>query len=322
MRKFRFLNFAIILALLGIVSCGTPREDLAWQVPKHPADSLKPWCPAEDTLSWAALRWIQALDRGDTLALMRVLSDSVYTGDDSAVPRSWILRPLFYMFRSGYRQQTECLALLPTFSLEDSVYRVIGYLRQCYQSGQVGAGLQWKYRRLAVLWEMRSTKIVGWKVWEQDWTGPHDIEDSLRLNPWPRWGMRCSKAPDSLRTLVLQWEKRLMANYVRDAGSFWKDKASVRSHDGWVWTGPPLTMARFMAKEAASYRDMDTVIRGLNQAEVLRLGSDGEILGMVFGTERCFRNQIALSRGIHRLYFLRDGKIHFADQYRNSTIIP
>ncbi|MBM3931215.1 MAG: hypothetical protein FJ336_08095 [Sphingomonadales bacterium] len=81
-------------------------------------------------------------------------------------------------------------------------------------------------------------------------------------------------------------------------------------------------MARFMAKEAAPYRDMDSVTRGLNQVEVLRLGNDGEIMGMAFGTEQCYRNQIALSRGIHRLYFLRDGKIHFAEQFRNSSIMP
>jgi hypothetical protein len=113
-----------------------------------------------------------------------------------------------------------------------------------------------------------------------------------------------------------------MANYVRDAATFWKDTASARSHDGWAWTGSALTMARFMAKEAAPYRDMDTVIRELEQAEVLRLGTQGEILGLVFGTEQCYRNQIALSRGIHRLYYLRNGKIHFAEQYRNSTMIP
>lgn len=322
MRKSCLLNFAMGLAFLGMASCGTPRDDSNWHAPAHPVDSLKPWRPADDTLSWIALRWIQALDRGDTLALTKVLTDRVYTGEDSAVPRSWILGPLFYKFRSGYRQQTECLALLPTLSLEDSVYRVMGYLRQRYQAGQVGSGLQWKYRRLAVQWELRSTKIAGWKVWEQDWPDPQDGEDSLSLNPWPRWGMRCSTAPDSLRTLVLEWEKRLMAHYVRDAATFWRDTASVRSHDGWVWSGPPLTMARFMAKEAAPYRDMDSVLRGLNQVEVLRLGTNGEIMGMAFGTEQCYRNQIALSRGIHRLYFFRDGQIHFAEQFRNSSIMP
>lgn len=322
MRKSCLLNFAMGLAFLGMASCGTPRDDSNWHAPAHPVDSLKPWRPADDTLSWIALRWIQALDRGDTLVMAEVLTDRVYTGEDSAVPRSWILRPLFYKFRSGYRQQTECLALLPTLSLEDSVYRVMGYLRQRYQAGQVGADSQWKYRRLAVQWELRANKIAGWKVWEQDWIGPQEGDDRPRLNPWPRWGMQCSTAPDSIRTLVLDWEKRLMAHYVRDAATFWHDTASVRSDDGWVWTGPPLTMARFMAKESGPYRDMDTVRRVLSQVEGLRLGTDGEILGMAFGTETCYRNQIALSRGIHRLYFLRDGQIHFADQYRRSTIIP
>ncbi|MFM7748695.1 MAG: hypothetical protein ACKO7X_12350, partial [Bacteroidota bacterium] len=93
------MYFAMGLALLGMVSCGTRRDDQLWHAPAHPADSLKTWRPAHDTLSWIALRWIQALDRGDTLAMAEVLTDRVYTGEDSAVPRSWILGPLFYKFR-------------------------------------------------------------------------------------------------------------------------------------------------------------------------------------------------------------------------------
>ncbi len=309
-------------ALLLLGSCRNQDKDKQWQSPTHSADRLKPWHGAEDSLSWAALRWIQALDRGDTLALKKVMADTIWVGEDSTVGRTSVLGPLFYRFRSGYQQQTECLALLPTLSLEDSVYRVMGYLRQRFHDGQVGSSMRWKYRRLAVLWEIKASKIVGWRVWEQDWPGSHHTEDSLRSSLWPRWGIRCSNAPDSLRILILDWEKRLMANYVRDAYTFWKDTASARSDDGWVWTGPPVTMARFMAKECEPYRDLDTVIRELKNVEVLRLGMDGQYLGLVFGTEKCFRNEVSESRVVHRLYFLRDGKIDFAEQYRNSSLMP
>ncbi|MBM3936365.1 MAG: hypothetical protein FJ343_04345 [Sphingomonadales bacterium] len=321
MSVLRFLIFATITVSLTMSSCLDRGEEAPWNAPEHPADRLEPWRAAGDTLSWIALRWIQSLDRGDTLGLRAVLADTLRIGEDTPVAGASIFQPLFYRYRSGYRQETECLALLPAVSLADSVTRVMGYLRQRYQDGQVGASSSWKYRRLAVLWEIRSLKIVFWSVWEQDWPSTPD-SDSLRLTPWPRWGMRCTNAPDSLRFKMLAWEKRLKAIYVRDAELFWNDTSSVRSDDGWIWSGPPVTMARFMASQAAPYRDLDSVRRELDRVEVLRLGEQGEFLGLAFGSEQCYRNSTVVHRGVHRLYFWRNGKIAFAEQYRASSFMP
>jgi len=251
------------------------------------------------------------------------MASSLRQGELDTVGRSAFLRSWFYRNRSGYRQETECLALLPTIGSGDSVRRVMGYLRQRYHDGQVGgASRSWKYRRLAILWELQARQIVGCSVWEQDWPGTHQQGDSLRTMPWPRWGLRCSNAPDSLRHKLLSWEKRLMVNYIRDAALFWNYTSTARSDDGWVWTGPPLTMARFMADQAAPYRDQDSVRRELHHVQTLRLGHQGEYLGLAFGHEQCYRNQTESGRSVHRLYFLRDGQITFADQYRSATLMP
>jgi hypothetical protein len=312
----------MVTASMSLTSCDSRVEDSLWMAPDHPADRLQPWCAAGDSLSLIALQWVQALDRGDTLGLRAFMADSLNSGEPGPPDRSAFLRFWFYRYRSGYRQETECLALLPTMSMEDSVCRVMGYLRQRFRDVQVGSSLPWKHRRIAVLWELQAGKIVRWTVWEQDWPGTHQAGDSMQARPWPRWGMRCSNAPDSLRHQLLAWEKRLTAHYVRDAGLFWNDTSSARSDDGWVWTGPPLTMARFMAAQAAPYRDQDSVRRALHHVQTLRLGHQGEFLGLAFGNEKCYRNHTVSDRRIHRLYFFRNGKIAFADQYRNSSLMP
>lgn len=317
----RILMKVFMAVLCTSISCGDGAEEIPWTAPEHPADHLEPWTAAGDSLSRIALQWLQALDSGDTMALKTVMADSIRLDRDTYVSRHALLRTLFYRLRSGYRQQTECLALLPSLCSQDSVCRVMGYLRQRYQISGEGISLPWNYRRLAFLWEIRNSKIIHWSVWEQDWPQKQGM-DTFRVRPWPRWGMRCTNVSDSLRFLMLAWEKRLSSAYVRDAQTFWKDTATARMDDGWSWSGPPVAMARYIIRKAAPYRDQDSVHRQLHHVQVLRLGDQGECLGLAFGSERSYRNTTIMDRGVHRLYFWREGKIAFVDQYRSANYLP
>jgi len=306
-------GFALGLSLL--MACNGGKEDGKVLDFDHQADHFTPWTVDGDSLSMMALRWVAAVDQGDTASLSNLLADWVEppTGQRllSLLPRDSILRQVWFNHLAGFRQRTEVLAVVPFGQKDDTLHYVMGYLRQLRRYGNNSA---WKGRRLAVLWAFDKNRCVQWTEWEQGWPLEGSV-DSLVFREFPGWGLTAFPAGPESRNLVLGWEKRLEKNYVKDAARFWSDPAGARGEDGWSWEGNPSAMAGFMAIETPHYRDMDSVQRRFHRAECFRLGVNGPVMGLAFGQETRYRRGFVSRHRVHRLYALEDQKIVFAEQF-------
>jgi len=315
----RFVSSWLVLVGLGawvcLMSCSNHQEDQVLLDFDHQSDHFPAWTSDGDSLSMLALRWIAAVDQGDTASWAALLADWVEPPSGkrllALLPKDSLLKQLYFQHRSGYRQRTEVLATLPFGQRDDTLHYVMGYLRQLRRSGSNGP---WLGRRLAVLWAFEGNRCVQWTEWEQGWP-LEGSADTLVMRDFPRWGLTAYPADAPNRQVVLDWEKRLEQNYVKNAAAYWADPAGARGEDGWSWEGSPSAMASFLALETPHYRDMDSVQRRFHRAECFQLGTEGPVMGLAFGHETRYRRGFVSKHRVHRLYALENQKIVFAEQF-------
>lgn len=316
-RKFSGPWLALLWSgvLATLAACSTNQGDQTYQNFDHQADHFPSWTSEGDSLSMLALRWVAAVDQGDTASWTDLLADWVEPPSGkrllALLPKDSLLQQLYFRHRSGYRQRTEVLATIPFGQRDDTLHYVMGYLRQLRRSG---GNRPWQGRRLAILWAFEGNQCVQWTEWEQGWP-QEGTTDTLVMRDFPRWGLMAYPADAPNRKVILDWEKRLEKNYVKDAAAYWADPAGARGEDGWSWEGSPSAMASFLALETPHFRELDSVQRRFHRAECFQLGSDGPVMGLAFGQETRYRRGFVSKHRVHRLYALENQKIVFAEQF-------